>query len=66
MFENYPDVLTTEQLCNALGFSYPVVVRLLNDGSIRCFRVNRSYRIPKRFVIEFIEKGGTVVGGNVG
>lgn len=66
MFEGYPDVMNTEQLCSALGLCYPVVVRLLNDGSIRCFRVNRTYRIPKRFVIDFIEKGCSLANGNAG
>jgi biotin carboxylase len=48
------------------NIGYPVVVRLLNDGSIRCFRVNRAYRIPKRFVIDFIEKGCSLANGNAG
>lgn len=65
MFEDYPDVMTAEQLCSALGVCYPVGVRLLNDGSIRCFRINRAYRIPKRFVIEFIERGCTLSNGNI-
>lgn len=58
MLENYPDVMTVEQVANAIGFSKPIVYSLLHCGAIRHFVVNKSFRVPKKALVEFIDAGG--------
>jgi len=58
MFEKCPDVMTVGQVANAIGFSKPIVYSLLHCGAIRHFMVNKSYRVPKRALVEFVEAGG--------
>lgn len=46
-FQNYPDVVSTLQLCEMLGVSERTVYRLLVTNQIKHFKVGRAYRIPK-------------------
>ena len=63
MFNNYPDVVTIEQLCEMLGgISIKSAYRLLRNGKIKGFIVGRRYRIPKIHVFEYlgiVEKNNT-------
>jgi len=55
MFTEYPDVVDVEQLRKMLGgISRKLAYRLLASGELRCVRIGRSYRIPKRCVIEYL------------
>lgn len=54
MFQGYPDVLNLEEMSELLQISTKTGRRLLNNGEIRCFRIGRSYRIPKQNLISFI------------
>lgn len=55
MFNEFPDVMTVKQVAKAIGFSKPIVYDLLRDGTIRHFKIGRTYRVPKRAVFEYIE-----------
>ena len=55
LFQNYPDVVSTLQLCEILGVSERTVYRLLVTNQIKHFRVGRAYRIPKVNVFAFME-----------
>ena len=35
MFEQYPDILTVEEVCEALRMGYNAVYDLLNDGKLK-------------------------------
>ena len=55
LFQNYPDVVSTLQLCEMLGVSERTVYRLLVTNQIKHFKVGRAYRIPKVNVFAFVE-----------
>lgn len=56
LFEDYPDVLTVQQVRQALGIGRVGVYKLLDGGNIRCFKIGNAYKIPKTAIIEYIEQ----------
>lgn len=50
-FQNYPDVVSTLQLCEMLGVSERTVYRLLVTNQIKHFKVGRAYRIPRQMCL---------------
>lgn len=56
MFANYPDVVNIEQMCEMLGgISTKTGYRLLREGRIKSLMIGRRYRIPKIYVLEYLE-----------
>lgn len=56
VFSEYPDVVNVEQLCEMLGgISTKTAYRLLRSGAIRSFVVGRRYRIPKIYILEYLQ-----------
>ena len=55
MFENYDDVLTVEEACEALKIGYNAMYELLNTGKIKGYRNGRVWRIPKASLVEYIQ-----------
>lgn len=52
---DYPDLFTTKDLRKALGdIAEKTALKLLQEGQIKSYRVGRSYRIPKKWVIDFL------------
>lgn len=56
MFEQYPDILTVEEACEALRIGYNAIYNLLMSGKLRAYRNGRIWRIPKESLIEFVRK----------
>lgn len=56
MFEEYPDVVTFEDVCKMLSLSRNTVYTLLRKKKIKNRKIGRVYRIPKRYVIEYINE----------
>ena len=54
MFEEYADILTAEECCEALRVGYNAVYELLNSGKLRGYRNGRVWRIPKAALKEYI------------
>ncbi|WP_079506011.1 helix-turn-helix domain-containing protein [Mesobacillus jeotgali] len=54
MFEMQNDILTIEELMEALYIGRNYAYKLLNNGEIKGFRVGRSWRIPRTSLEEFI------------
>lgn len=55
IFVGYPDVLNVEQLCEVLGgIGKKTVYKLLQEQKIKSFKVGRTYRIPKLFVLDYL------------
>ena len=55
-FNKYPDLVNVEQMCEMLGgVSTKTGYRLLKDGTIKSFVVGRRYRIPKLYILEYLE-----------
>ena len=60
MFEDYADVLTTEETCEALRIGYHALYELLNTGRLKGFRNGRIWRIPKPALQEYILSSSAV------
>ena len=53
--DNYPDVLTPNDIMQILSIGRNKVYELLNDGTLKSIRIGRKHRIPKKILIEFLE-----------
>ena len=54
-FTDYPDVLTTKDIREILGVSTKTLLQLIHAGKLRSIKVGRSYRIPKLYLLQFLE-----------
>ena len=54
MLSEYPDILTTDETCEALRIGYNALYDLLQSGKLKAYRNGRLWRIPKKSVIEYI------------
>ena len=54
MLSEYPDILTTDEACEALRIGYNALYDLLQSGKLKAYRNGRLWRIPKNSGIEFI------------
>ena len=55
MFEQYPDILTVEEVCEALRMGYNAVYEILNNGKLKAFKNGRVWRIPRESLLEFVK-----------
>lgn len=53
MFQNYPDIVSVEQIMEMLGIGKSSVYSLLKTNQLRHVRVGTKYIIPKSSVIDF-------------
>ena len=56
MFEQYPDILTVEEVCEALRMGYNAVYDLLNEGKLKAYKNGRVWRITKQAVIQYVSE----------
>jgi excisionase family DNA binding protein len=54
MLSEYPDILTTDEACEALRIGYNALYDLLQSGKLKAYRNGRLWRIPKKSVIQYI------------
>ena len=54
MLNDYPDILTVEQLAQILGIGINAAYKLVNDGTIGSRRIGKTIRIPKVCVTDYI------------
>ena len=54
MLENYDDILTAEEACEALRVGKNALYELLQNKELKGYRNGRVWRIPKQSVIEYI------------
>jgi len=54
MLEDYPDLLTVDQLQSALQIGRNKSYEILRSGQLKYLRIGKSIRIPKRYLIDFI------------
>ena len=54
MFEEYGDVLTAEETCEALRIGFNALYDLLNSGKLKGYRNGRVWRIPRLALQEYI------------
>jgi len=55
MFNDYPDVLTIDELQSALGIGRSMAYRLIRHGDIRHLRIGKNIKIPRRCLVDYIE-----------
>jgi len=54
-FTTYPDVVDIDQMCKMLGgIGKKAGYKLLKNGEIKCLRVGKKYRIPKKHILEYL------------
>lgn len=56
MFEQYPDILTVEEACEALRMGYNAVYDLLNKGKLKAYKNGRVWRITKQALIQYVSE----------
>ena len=55
MFEEFPDLMTVKEAALALTVSQAMMYRLLRADKIKHLHIGKSIKIPKRYLIDFIE-----------
>ncbi len=53
MFEQYDDILTVEEACEALRIGNNAIYELLGKGELKAYRNGRVWRIPKASIVEY-------------
>ena len=56
MFEQYPDILTVEEACDALRMGYNAVYDLFNEGKLNAYKNGRVWRITKQALIQYVSE----------
>lgn len=57
MLENYPDIMTPEEVMEALGIRRNLFYQLVNDGSLKASRIgNKLWLISKKNLLDFLEE----------
>lgn len=55
VFQNYPDVVTVEQVCEMLGgTTRQSVYRLIRKGALKSIQIGKRYLVPKLRVMEYL------------
>lgn len=56
MFEEYGDILTIEDLMKVLDIGKNTAYKLIKSGQIPILKINRTHKIPKKGVENFVLK----------
>lgn len=60
MFEeelkNYPDLMSPEQVANLCQCSKGFIRREIARNNLKSLKISRKFRIPKKYLIEYLEK----------
>lgn len=54
MFNQYGDILTLDELCDALMIGKNRAYSLLNTNDIKGFKIGKIWKIPKSALIDFV------------
>lgn len=61
MLEDYPDILTVEEACEALRVGYNAIYELLNSGKLKAYKNGRVWRVPKVAIRSYILENSNIV-----
>lgn len=53
-YEQYPDIISTAQLCEMLDISETTALKLIRSGKIKAKKVGRAHKILKFSVLEYL------------
>ena len=54
MFSKYPDVVSITELMEMLKIGKNTAYSLLREEKIKNIKIGRQYKIPKRYIIEYL------------
>lgn len=63
MLDEYADILTVDEACEALRVGYNAMYALLRNGKVKGYRNGRTWRIPKLAVREYIFESSKIKAG---
>lgn len=66
MFESYPDMLTVEQLAQALNIGRTLAYRLVRAGKVHSVRLGAAIRIPKAALVSALARTEATAGQSGG
>ena len=55
MFSAYPDILTIEELEDALQIGRSTAYRLIKNEQIKSLRIGKIIRIPKKYLMDYVQ-----------
>lgn len=55
-YDNLPLLLTVEEMQKVLRIGRNAAYQLVKDGSIQTIRIGRSIRIPRKALIQLVER----------
>ncbi len=55
VLKDYPDILTVEEMCKALGVCTKTGYKLIRENKIQYLKFGKTYRIPKAHLLEFMK-----------
>ncbi|MCI8310722.1 MAG: helix-turn-helix domain-containing protein [Lachnospiraceae bacterium] len=55
MLSEYPDILTTFEVCHLLKISKNTLYKLIHSGQLKAKKIARHYRIPKSELLRFMD-----------
>jgi len=58
MLEQLPDILTVRQLQDVLSIGRSKAYALLRCGEIKCITIGRQIRIPKKYLLDYLQQLG--------
>lgn len=62
LFEEYPDMLTVEQLAHALNIGRSMAYRLVRSGQVYSLRFGTAIRVPKTALLAAVARKNEVAG----
>ena len=60
MLENYEEIMTPDEACEALRIGKNALYELLATGQLKAYRNGRVWRIPRSAVVEYICKSANL------
>lgn len=54
--KKYPDIMSVKDIQNILHIGRSKVYSMLQSGEIRSLRIGAKYRIPKAYLLDFLNK----------
>jgi len=55
LFTTFGDIVSVKELCKMLSIGKNTAYELLQSGDIKSIRIGKVYKIPKKYVIEYIQ-----------
>jgi hypothetical protein len=54
VFKDYPDILSVQQMAQALGIGINSAYQLIHDHAIGCKRVGKKIIVPKACLVDYV------------